>query len=105
MEGVWVFTSALRWKTDFFGVSDTSLTLADASSVGMGEICQLTALGHIITFPTQFMNMFYYNPLTGFDKFVLLAFLLVHFLPVISGHGSHHLPLLGQRSFGASQSL
>lgn len=38
----WV--SALRWKTHFFGESDTSLTLADAISVGIGEICHLTGL-------------------------------------------------------------
>ncbi len=41
---VWVLTSALRWKTLFFGEHDTTLTRADAISVRMGKICQLAAL-------------------------------------------------------------
>lgn len=40
-----VLTSpALRWKTHFFGASGTTLTWADAISVRIGEICQLTAI-------------------------------------------------------------
>ncbi len=49
-----------------------------------------------------FKSLCCYSPLTALNEFVLLVLLLFHFFPVISRHGSHHLPLLGQRSFGAS---
>lgn len=49
-----------------------------------------------------FKALYCYSPLTALNEFVLLALLVIHFFPVISSHGSHHLPLLGQRSFGAS---
>lgn len=57
--GVWLLTSALRWKTDFFGESDTNLTWPDAISVGIGEICQLTALWTNLEVLLQFMSHFY----------------------------------------------
>lgn len=53
----------------------------------------------------MFMSSHCNNPLTTMNESELLFLLFFHFFPVVSSHGSHHLPFLGQRSFGAPQSL
>lgn len=101
----WVFALPLRLNTHFFGESVTTLTCADANSMGNWELLQTP----VFSSPPRSISPFNVHntsstvlSLTILDQLVLLFLLFFHFLAIISSHCSHHLPLLCQRSFGAS---
>lgn len=99
----WVVALPLRLKTHFFGESGTTLTCADANSMGNWEQIPVFSSSprSISPFNAHNTNSTELS-LTILDQLVLLFLLFFHFLAIISSHSSHHLPLLYQRSFGAS---